>query len=115
MSAIASDLDAINLTGLSIGAVVLALVFRTLWKQEGGWRSVLNASREDAHAARLDAAAAREDAGEARSDARQARLAEQECRVRLSRLEDRLDKMQLQRDTDRSDDQRRRTQEGNHP
>jgi len=76
-----------NLTGVGIGAVLLAFVFRTLWRQEGGWRSVLNASREDAALAREDAAHARADAAEARHDARLARGAEGECRRRLERLD----------------------------
>ena len=84
----ADSIDFANLTGVGIGAVLLALVFRTLWRQEGGWRAVLDSSREDAKIARLDAAAAREDASAARSEARQARSAERECQRRVSRLEE---------------------------
>ncbi len=80
-------MDFANITGLGIGAVLLALVFRTLWRQEGGWRLVLNASREDAALAREDAAQARADAAHARADARLARGAEGECRRRLERLD----------------------------
>lgn len=84
----ADSVDFANLTGLGIGAVLLALVFRTLWRQEGGWRAVLDSSREDAKQAREDAAAARADAAAARLDAREARLAERECQRRVTRLEE---------------------------
>lgn len=85
--------DFANLTGVGIGAVLLALVFRTLWRQEGGWRSVLTASREDAAQARTDAAAARTDAAAARSDARDARAAERECQRKVARLQDQIDEL----------------------
>lgn len=85
------SIDIPNLTGLGVGAVLLALVFRTLWKQEGGWRSVLTASRDDAREARSDAAAARADAAAARSDARAARSAEKECQIRLGRMQQQVD------------------------
>jgi len=84
----ADSIDFANLTGVGIGAVLLALVFRTLWRQEGGWRAVLDSSREDAKQAREDASAARADAAAARTDAREARGAERECQRRLARLED---------------------------
>jgi len=84
----ADSIDFANLTGVGIGAVLLALVFRTLWRQEGGWRAVLDSSRSDAKVAREDSAAARADASAARSEARDARLAERECQRRVARLED---------------------------
>lgn len=84
----ADSVDFANLTGLGIGAVLLALVFRTLWRQEGGWRAVLDSSRTDAKQAREDAAAARADAAAARTDAREARSNERECHRRLARLEE---------------------------
>ena len=90
IGAAGGELDLANITGLGVGAVLLALVFRTLWRQEGGWRAVLTASREDAKQARDDAAAARTDAAAARTDAREARNAERECQRRVSRLEDAL-------------------------
>lgn len=80
--------DLANLTGVGIGAILLALVFRTLWRQEGGWRAVLDSSRTDAKQAREDASAARADAAAARLDAREARSNERECQRRLARLED---------------------------
>lgn len=70
-----------NLTGLGIGAVVLAFVFRTLWRQDAGWSEILAGARADAEQARSDAAAAR-------SDAAAARHAETECRRRLLALEE---------------------------
>lgn len=86
--------DLANLTGVGIGAILLALVFRTLWRQEGGWRAVLDSSREDAKVARADAAAARADAAAARTEAAQARTdageargAERECQRRVAHLE----------------------------
>ena len=85
---IGAEIDFANLTGVGIGAVLLALVFRTLWRQEGGWRAVLDSSRDDARVAREDAAAAREDAAAARVEAREARSNERECERRLARLED---------------------------
>lgn len=84
----ADSIDFANLTGVGIGATLLALVFRTLWRQEGGWRAVLDSSRTDAKLAREDAAAARADAAAARLDARDARTAERDCKDRLSRLEE---------------------------
>lgn len=88
-----ASLDLGNITGLSIGALLLALVFRTLWQQDGAWRSVLTASREDAAQARKEAAEARTDAAAAREDARVARNAERECQRRLAKLEDRLEQV----------------------
>ena len=70
-----------NWTGLGIGGLVVGLVFRTLWKQEGGWRSVLTASRDDAATARTDAATARTDAATARTDASTARADAQAARA----------------------------------
>lgn len=78
-----ASLDLGNLTGISIGALLLALVFRTLWRQDGAWRNVLTASREDAAQARTEAQEARTDAAAAREDARLARAAERECQRRL--------------------------------
>lgn len=71
---------------LGIGATVLAFVFRTLWKQDGGWERVLAATQASADAARADATAARADAAAARTDAAAARNAETECRRRLDEL-----------------------------
>lgn len=86
--------DFANLTGVGVGAILLTLVFRTLWRQEGGWRAVLDSSREDAAAARADAAAARADAAQARTDAStaradagEARRAERVCQRRMAELE----------------------------
>lgn len=76
-----------NYTGVGIGAVLLALVFRTLWRQEGGWRAVLDSSRDDAAAAREQANIAREDAAAARQEAKDARSAERECQRCVIRLE----------------------------
>lgn len=84
----ADSIDFANLTGVGIGAVLLALVFRTLWRQEGGWRAVLDSSRTDAKQAREDASAARADAAQARIEAREARSNERECHRRLARLEE---------------------------
>lgn len=72
-----------NLVGLGIGAVLLLLVFRTLWRQEDGWRHVLEAARQDAADARADAAAARADAAAARS-------AEAECRAQMAKFAEEL-------------------------
>lgn len=94
------DFDTGNIAGLGIGAILLALTFRTLWRQEGGWRSVLTASREDATQARTDAAAARQDAAAARTDASAARAeaqvarnAEQECQRRLGAMQAQIDRL----------------------
>lgn len=95
---IGAELDALadlgGLGGLGVGTALMAFVFRTLWRQEGGWRSVLNASREDAAEARKEASEARKeaslartDAAGAREDARIARRAETECQRRLARLD----------------------------
>ena len=100
---IADDsLNFANLTGLGTGAVLLALVFRTLWRQEGGWRAVLDSSRSDAKLAREDAAAAREDSAAARSEARQARNAERECQRRVSRLEGMIAELRTASDSNTS-------------
>lgn len=90
-----NDIDLGSLTGLGVLGALLGLVFRTLWKQEGGWRSVLNASREDAKLARDDAAAARIDAAAARADTRAARGAEAECRRALAHLQEQVDELTL--------------------
>lgn len=89
----ADSIDFANLTGVGIGAVLLALVFRTLWRQEGGWRAVLDSSRTDAKQARDDAKQAREDAAAARADAaaartecREARANERECHRQLAQV-----------------------------
>lgn len=96
--------DVGDLPLLGTGAIVMTLVFRTLWKQEGGWRAVLAATREDAKAARSeaksarddaatarnDAAAARKDAASARSDAHAARNAEIDCKRQLAAMDVRV-------------------------
>ncbi len=111
--AAATDLDAVNITGVGLGAVLLALVFRTLWKQEDGWRGVLQAARDDASssraeasAARADASAARQDAAAARADAWEARKAEESCRRRLDLLSEKLQIVQesTHRNSKRLDD-----------
>jgi len=86
----AGDLDPQQLVSLGLGGTVLAFVFRTLWRQDTGWRSVLDAARADATAARTDAANAREDAAAARADAAAARSAESMCRVLIAELEARI-------------------------
>lgn len=98
IDSLGADLDPTNLTGLGIGAILLALVFRTLWKQEGGWRAILEAARADAKQARTDAADARTDAAEARADARaaradaaEARNAEARCQADLGKIARRFD------------------------
>jgi len=68
--------DVPNLGGLGIGAALLVLAVRVLFRQGDGWQDVLRSAREDAAAARADAAAARE--------------AESECRRRLAHLETRI-------------------------
>lgn len=88
-----AELDPTNITGLGIGAVLLALVFRTLWKQEGGWRAILEAARMDAKEARADAATARSDASAARADASLARTAEARCQSDLGKLARRFDEL----------------------
>lgn len=117
---IVGDIDTGNLAGLSIGAILLALTFRTLWRQEGGWRSVLTASREDATLARQDAAVAREDAAQAREDAAAARVeaqtarnAERECQRRLGALQAQVD--QLAERSASSRDRLDRLESGEHP
>lgn len=87
MIAVDSVADLTNPVSLGLGGILLVLVFRTLWKQEGGWRAVLTASRDDAAAARADAATARLDAAAARTDAAAMRQAESECRSRLAQLD----------------------------
>lgn len=82
--------DAPNLVGLGIGAVLLLLVFRTLWRQEDGWRHVLEAARQDAAAARTDAAEARKDAAAARTAEAECHNQMAEMRIRISALEARL-------------------------
>lgn len=115
------NLDTGNLAGLSIGAILLALTFRTLWRQEGGWRSVLTASREDATQARTDAAAARQDAAAARTDASAARAeaqtarnAERECQRRIASMQSQIDRL-AERSTSNQDRLDRMESSGEHP
>jgi hypothetical protein len=72
--------DVPNLGGLGIGAALLVLAVRVLFRQGDGWQDVLRSAREDAAAARSDAAAARD--------------AESECRRRLAHLEQRLGELE---------------------
>ena len=69
-----------NLTGLGIGAVVLAFVFRRLWRQDASWPGWLASAKHAAEQARTDAAIAR-------AEALASRESESECRRRLSALE----------------------------
>ena len=102
-------IDLANLSGIGIGAVLLALVFRTFWKQEGGWRAVLTASRDDAASARADALALR-------ADVTAAREAERRCLDRLGQLERRLEALELDRERrDRDHDRDRERRRGNLP
>jgi len=85
------DIDPLQVGSLGLGGVVLGLVFRTLWRQDAGWRSVLDAARTDAANARADAAAARADAAAARS-------AESVCRVLIAELEARIRELEARND-----------------
>jgi uncharacterized membrane protein YccC len=78
--------DFIDPQYISLGAAggLLALVIRTLLRQEDGWRTVLEAAKQDAQDARNDAAIARLDASAARA-------AESECRRRLDDADRRVD------------------------
>jgi len=82
--------DIANLSALGIGAMVLTLAVRMLFRQETGWRQMVTDSRDDASAARADAAVARADARQARIEAEAARDAEKECRRRLAAMEARV-------------------------
>lgn len=89
------DVDLTGLTGLGTGAVVLVLIFRTLWRTDDSWKALLDAERRraedsahDAEAARADAATAREDAAVARSDAADARAAAKAAQKATLRCEE---------------------------
>jgi len=89
------DIDLTGLTGLGTGAVILVLIFRTLWRTDDSWNRLLDAERrraedstEDAEAARADAAAARQDAAYARAEASEARQAANAARLATLRCEE---------------------------
>lgn len=85
-----AELGAPNLVGLGIGAVLLLLVFRTLWRQEESWTGLIAAARDDAAEARKDAAAARADAAIARDAEALCRQRLDEAFRRIAALETRL-------------------------
>lgn len=87
----AAELDPQQWVSLGLGGAVLGFVFRTLWRQDVGWRSVLDAARADAADARADAASAR-------ADAAAARAAEAVCRVLISELEARIRELEARND-----------------
>jgi len=97
-----AEIDIPNLSGLGIGAVVLTLVFRTLWQQNDGWKSVLAGAIEEAKVARAEADAAREESRAAREDAGRAREAanharEEAAAARLESVESRATESESRR------------------
>lgn len=101
------EFDLTGLTGLGTGAIILVLIFRTLWRTDDSWKALLDAERRratemtvDAAAARGDAAQAREDARHARADAADAREAARiaqrafdHCEIEHAATRDRLDRL----------------------
>ena len=69
-------LDPQQFIPLGIMGVVAALLFRSWWRTEDGWKTMFDTARQDAADARADAAIARQDASAARAT-------EAECRRRL--------------------------------
>lgn len=67
------DIDVTGLAGISVATALLAFVFRTLWRQDSGWRSLLEQERQAAVEARKEADEAREEATQARKEAAEAR------------------------------------------
>ena len=90
--------DLTGLGGLSLGTLVFAFVFRTLWRQDGAWKKLLDEERVAATGARADAAAARADAAEARSDAKEAREATERCELEHDNTRKDLDETNRQLD-----------------
>lgn len=97
MEQASSLIDGPNAVAFGVAGLLLAFVFRTLWRQETNWQGVVSAARQSAADARTDAAAARTDAAAARLDAAAARSAEAECRVRLDMVERRLRELEAGR------------------
>jgi len=63
------DLDLTPVIPFGLGGLVVAFIFRTLWRQDSGWQALIVAERQTAADARNDAAAAREEAQRARQTA----------------------------------------------
>lgn len=87
-----------QLIPLGLAGALLGFVFRTIWRQDSGWQSVMAAVRQDAADARADAAAARSDAAAARADATAARNAESVCRVLIAEQEARIRELEARND-----------------
>jgi hypothetical protein len=105
-SATATDALVDQIGGPSVfglAAVILVLMFRTLWRQDGSWKVLLEEERKAGDDARDDASTARAEARQARIEAHEARLATDRCereheatRRRFDRLVDHLRGMGLQ-------------------
>jgi len=77
----ASDWDFTGIGGFSIAAGVLFYAFRTIWRQEAGWKSLINEERESRDEARHDAAEARTNAASAQAAAAEAHIAASAARL----------------------------------
>jgi uncharacterized protein (DUF3084 family) len=70
---VVDTLDLPGIGALSVSTAILVLVFRTLWRQDHTWRTLIDTEREASTDFRQDAAAARTDAKSAREEAAEAR------------------------------------------
>ena len=80
-------LDLTGVSGLGVASLVLALMFRTLWRLPGEWNRLLEAERSSTEEARRDATVARREAAEARIDATEARNEAHRARVATAQCE----------------------------
>lgn len=76
---VVDNFDLTGIGGLSLGTLVFVFVFRTLWRQDGAWKKLLDEERTAGNEARADAAGARSDARAAWGEARHARQATERC------------------------------------
>lgn len=76
--------------GLGVGGLLLALIFRTLWRMSGDSERLTSSYGKALKAAQDDAKEARADAAAARVDARAAWAAQMQCEARSLATETKL-------------------------
>lgn len=87
-----------NLVPVGTLGILITLLFRSLWRTDSSWRSLVTAEREAAQSARFDAETARADAAAARSETAHLRAAMQGKDREIRDLQGQLRNVQEQLD-----------------
>jgi hypothetical protein len=86
--------DVSNVVPLTFLGGFAALLFRSLWRNESNWRTLLLAEREATKQARTDATSARIDADKARVEAREAKNQASAAFAQVDQMRDRVARLE---------------------